>query len=252
MPEACFECTTLIEPFRGGYPGGIMIPWHPRPSGVPCPASQSPYRAAIPGQALETAQNAVKASVTLIKPSSRAFLREDSPDANIRLWLDLVEKQTGKPFNLDGDAYCIAEELGETIEAMHRDDNDQVEDGLCDTYVATYVAELLLRREVFAVSGYSARVQPWDSLSGPNICAIFAGRLASYVRKPAKRNPERAKWVLDSLVTAKAALKRDIKELGPDWNTSMGKVLDILDGRLQEGYTMNAAGSAIKSSDSKK
>lgn len=262
MSEACFECKAPIEPFRGGYPGGMLIPWHPQPSGVPCAASQTPYRAAIgpaPGQAVQTAQNAVKSSpegpVLAYKASHRTFLIEPSPDANIKLWMDLVEEQSkkagGEPLNLAGDAYCIMEELGEAVEAMFNDDQPMVEDGLCDSYVAIHVGELLLRREFFAVSGYAAKIQPWDSLPGTSICSIAVGRLASWIRKPKKRTPEKAKAVLDSLLTAKAAIKRDVvKELGVPWNDAIGRVLDILDKRLGEGYTM-VNGAAVKASDQK-
>lgn len=247
----CPACSAPIEPFRGGYPGGLLIPTHPTASGTPCRASQGPYKALAPGQEATTASTAsgtvLLAPALAYKAPSRAWLKAPTAEANIALWLDLVEKQTGKPFNLDGDAYCIAEELGETVEAMFRHDQAEVEDGLCDTYVASHVADLLLRRENETVKDYAPRLQvAWSKLDVASICAIFAGRLASYVRKPAKKTTARAQGVLDALHTSRSAIRR---ELGSNFNDAMGRVLDILDKRLGEGYQMNSHGSAVKKSD---
>lgn len=244
------ECGTPIQPFRGGYPGGLLIPWHNEPNGAACRLAQGPFRGSVwqesPPQAVAAPTGSGPVGL-LYKGSGRRFLTLPGPDANIHYWFDLVEKQTGEPFQIDGDAHVVAEELGETLEAIARGDQAQVEDGLCDTYVTAVVAEILLRRGDLALQGYKPVLQPWDSLSGPNICAIFSGRLGSYVRKP--KTTARAQWVLDSLLTAKAAVQRDIKELGVEWPVAIGKVLDILDGRLVTGYKMSAKGSAIKAAD---
>ncbi len=231
--QRCLNCSILITPTMAGHPGSLTIPWHENPEapGKPCPASQSPANAsAFPVLALKSPAPA------------RVWLKAPSPDENILLWMNLVEKQTGKPFILEGDAYCIVEEIGEGAEASSL---EEYEDALCDTYVATLVGEELLRR---SWQDRPQKILPeGEKRSCLENLAVFAGRLAEYCRKP--KTEERAQATFDSSLTAKLAIKRELSRLGLQFESSVEKVLNVLDKRLQDGYQMNAAGSAIKKQD---
>ena len=248
---AVCDCGTTIEPFKGGHPGDVLIPSHLEPGGLPCRASQTPFRALQrqgAGSQAHAAPTGSGASQVLLKPiPGRQFLKAASPEENILLWMDLVEKQTGKPFILDGDLASVVEETGETVEARHRGDLPEVLDGLCDNYVATLVAEELIKREWTSTSFGPQVEASWSSLSITEICAISNGRLANYVRKP--RTQERALKALVGSLSCRAAIRREIAALGAGWISSMDKVLDILDGRLAAGYVMNDKGSALKKVD---
>lgn len=240
MTQPCPACSQPVQPAISGYPGGLTIPWHldPAAPGKPCPASQGPVKA-WEGQAPTIAQEPAQAP----PKSRRVWLKAASPDENILLWLDLVEKQTGKPFILEGDAFCVMEEVGEFVEARSL---AEAEDALCDTYVATLVSEELVKRGGFG--GIAAEILPGsDSKACLEILATFCGRLAEFCRK--QKTDARAKACADSSLTAKLAIKRELARLGLSFEESIEKVLDVLDKRLQDGYQMNAHGSAIKKSD---
>lgn len=247
-PEPCPICSSSIAPAMAGHPGTLTIPWHQDPGapGKPCPASQSPFKGLNRLQAQAKADGGLKAQAAIgliYKASPRRFLTAPSPDENILLWLDLVEKQTGKPFILEGDAFCIIEEVGEYAEGR---DLAEVEDALCDSYVATLVGDELLKRQGW--SGIQPKLVPGgEARSCLENLSVFTGRLANYCRKP--RTEERARRVVESSFTAKLAIKRELAGLGLSFEKSIEKVLDTLDKRLQDGYQMNAAGSAIKKAD---
>lgn len=246
--EPCPNCSSSIAPYMAGHPGSLTLPWHedPQVPGRPCPASQSPFRASSLPRAspkTEGGQKARNAVELVYKPAGRVWLKAASPDENILLWLDLVEKQTGKPFILEGDAFCIIEEVGEYAEGRNL---AEVEDALCDSYVATLVGDELLKRQGWAE--IAAKLVPGgEQRSCLENLSVFTGRLANYCRKP--KTEERARRVVDASLTAKLAIKRELAGLGLTFEGSIEKVLDVLDKRLQDGYQMNAAGSAIKKVD---
>lgn len=223
-------------------------PWIQRPS-QPSPALQPPSRplqaprGGEESRAPEIARNAVQ---PIFKASGvgigRKLLTAPSPDENILLWLDLVERQTGKPFILDGDAFCVVEEVSEVVEAVTEEERAKE---LCDVYVASLVSVKLIERLGFKAK---ARILPGaEERSCLELLAIASGRLACFCRKA--KTPERAQAALDSALTASLAIKRELVRLGLPFEQSVEKVLDTLDKRLQDGYQMNAAGSAIKRAD---
>lgn len=249
MTVACpAQCGSQITPSKGGFPEGTYIPTHFQPNGTPCGASQSPFGAFARLQTLQEPNEGSKgssASEALFKGSPRRFLNAPSPDENIRLWLKLVEEQTKKQFQIDGDFACVVEEIGEGVEASSL---PALEDALCDTYVATLVSEELILRHFPALTKIRLALVPdSDAKTYLELAAIFAGRLANYVRKP--KTEDRALAVLGASFTAKAAIKRELDRVGLAWGTSIQKVLDVLDKRLETGYTMNHAGSAVKNAD---
>jgi len=180
---------------------------------------------------------------------TRTYLTHQDDGENIRLWAETVEKQTGKPILVKGAALCLGEELGELEKALSKGDQAAAMDAIGDIHVAATCLSRAVRNHHLTGKAMSLEsIQVLSISYRATVTTVMAGAMCEVARKGI-RSPEEAEKILIIAHQARTFVRRLAQDLGYNFHECVEMVLDQLDKRLVQGYTMSEDGSAIKKSD---